>query len=58
MSDRDKILRYAGRLQIEFPEHSWAWCKEAAETILRHAELMAFEMDVQADLDALPVVAA
>ena len=50
-----KVAAFAERLMCEFPEWTTTEAVTAAERIVDTAEQMSFQMDVERDLDALPV---
>ena len=58
MSRDDKVLLFTLRLLREFPDWRYEEAHMAASRIVDAAEQMAFEMDVERDLESLPVVAA
>jgi hypothetical protein len=53
-----KVGQFAWRLLEEFPEWDTDQAFRAAESIVTHSEQMQFQMDVEADLDRLPMVQA
>lgn len=53
-----KIAAFAERLMCEFPGWTTSQAVYAAERIVDTAEQMQFQMDVEADLAALPTVGA
>lgn len=55
MSHNQRVAQFMGRLLIEFPEWTNTQALDAAERIIAHGEQMQFQMDVEADLAALPM---